>query len=248
VSLTAVPAAAAGGATWQMVGLGDSYASGVGTGTYYQESGSCMRSPKAYPVLDSEQIGAVLSFVACSGATTADVEADQLGALSASTTQATITVGGNDIGFVEVITECALPSWASDCFGAIEVAETLMTTVLPGRLDTLYGDLSAAAPNATVVAVGYPRLFNGEDCSAGTFFTKAEEKALNRAAGLLDKTIHARASAAGFAFVDPRSAFAGHAICDPVPWVNNLTYPVTESFHPNVAGQAAYATLVLGHL
>ena len=34
--------------------------------------------PEAYPVLESQRIGAALSFVACSGATTGDVESSQL--------------------------------------------------------------------------------------------------------------------------------------------------------------------------
>lgn len=57
----------------RLVALGDSYASGVGTRTYYAESGACQRSPYAYPVLDAARIGATLSFRACSGATTTSV-------------------------------------------------------------------------------------------------------------------------------------------------------------------------------
>ena len=236
-SLTVAAPAGARTAARQLVGLGDSYSSGLGTRTYYQNSGSCKRSPKAYPVLAGQRVGAALTFVACAGATTGDVESDQVASLSAGTTDVTMSIGGNDIGFAEVITTCALPWWAGDCFGAIDAAEALTVHVLPGLLDTLYADISADAPNARVLIVGYPRLFNGEDCNAGTFFSPAEEKALNAAADLLDKTIRGRASAAGFTFVDPRSAFVGHAICDDVEWINGLSYPVDESFHPNVLGQ-----------
>jgi hypothetical protein len=248
VSLLTTSAAGARIAAPELAGLGDSYSSGLGTGTYYEDSGSCKRSPDAYPVLDSERIGAALTFVACSGATTADVESDQLSALSSSTTDVTMTVGGNDIGFADVITTCALPSWAGDCFGAIRAARALITGVLPGSLDTLYGDIAAQAPNATVVIVGYPHLFNGEDCDPATFFTPAEEKALNAATNLLDKTIKKRAGAAGFAFANPRKAFQGHAICDDVPWINGLTFPIDESFHPNVLGQQGYADVVAKRL
>jgi hypothetical protein len=246
-----VGGAAATGAspgTPALAGLGDSYASGLGTGDYDGDSGDCKRSPEAYPVLDSQLIGAALTFVACSGATTSDVEANQLGALTASTTDVTITVGGNDIGFVDVITECALPSWASHCFKAIRDARRATRHVLPGRLDTLYDDIATGAPGAKVVVVGYPRLFNGHDCSPLTFFSRKEIERLNASADLLDQTIGTRADAHGFDFVDPRSAFVGHALCDADPWLNNLTYPVEESFHPKVAGQAAYADLVAGHL
>lgn len=241
------PAVGEGAATPQWVGLGDSYASGLGTGHYYSESGDCKRSPDAYAVLDSQQVGASLTFVACSGATTSDVEADQVSSLSASTTDVSITIGGNDIGFTDVLTQCALPSWAGSCNKAINHADKIITGVLPGSLDTLYSDISAGAPSADVFVVGYPRLFNGQDCSALTFFTKKEMARLNSAADLLDTTIQGRAQAHGFTYVDPRSAFVGHAVCDSTPWLNDLTYPVEESFHPKTAGQAAFASLVAAH-
>ena len=115
---------------------------------------------------------------------------------------------------------------------------------MPGRLDTLYNNIRSRAPSAGVVVVGYPRLFNGEDCNAGTFFSPSDESLLNQTADLLDSTTAARASAHGFAFVNPEAAFVGHAVCDSVEWVNGLSNPVMESYHPNRNGQAAYANLV----
>lgn len=233
----------AAAATPQLVGLGDSYASGLGSGDYIAGSGDCYRSTHAYAVVDSQRIGASLQFVACSGATTADVESSQLSALSSATTDVTITIGGNDIGFSDVITQCALPSWASHCFSSIHQAEQAIKHTLPGSLDTLYGDIHADAPNATVVVVGYPRLFNGQNCSDLTFFTAKEMTALNAAADLLDTTIAGRVKAHDFAFADPRSAFVGHAVCDRDSWLHDLTYPVNESFHPKVPGQTEFADL-----
>lgn len=170
-----------------MAGLGDSYASGLGSGDY-GDSGDCRRSTHAYAVLDSQRIGASLIFVACSGATTNDVDADQLTALSASTTDVTPTVGGNDVGFVEVLGTCAL-SGHSGCSAAIDVARALIKSLLPGRLDALYGDIAAKAPGATVVVVGCPRLFNGQDCSVLTSFSRKEMSGLNGTADRIDAVI-----------------------------------------------------------
>jgi lysophospholipase L1-like esterase len=231
------------------VALGDSYSSGVGTRTYYEDSASCYRSPKAYPVLVASQLGASLSFTACSGAKTGDVIANQLGPLSSSTGYVTISIGGNDAGFSDVITECAFPGWASDCDGAINTARSYISNTLPGQLDNVYSAIRSRAPSATVGVVGYPRLFNGEDCNAGTFFTPDEESKLNATADLLANVESGRAAAAGFAFVDPRGAFTGHAVCDNVEWLNGLSNPVSESYHPNVTGQAnGYTPLVYGAL
>lgn len=240
--------APADAASKHLVALGDSYASGVGTRTYYESSGACQRSPYAYPVVDAARVGATLSFRACSGATTTSVLNNQLGTLSGSTTHVTLTVGGNDAGFSKVITTCAQPYWASDCNGAIDDAQSFIRNSLPSRLNPLYRAVRTKAPNAKIVIVGYPRLFNGEDCNAGTFFSPAEETRLNATADLLDTTIRGRASAYGFSFVDPRTAFTGHAICDTTEWVNGLSNPVAESYHPNRRGQTGYANLVDNYL
>src|SRR5690606_19902937 len=156
---------------------------GVGTREYDESSGSCKRSPHAYPVLDASRIGATsLSFVACSGARVADVVGNQLGALDAGATWVTVQVGGNDAGFVDVITECALPEWASDCPGAVAGAQDIINNVLPQRLDGLYAEISVRSPSADVVVVGYPRLFMGEDCNAGTWFSPRDQELLNQTA------------------------------------------------------------------
>ena len=235
-----VPAA---GAT-SYVALGDSYASGVGTRSYYSDSGSCDRSPYAYPVIDAGRVGATLSFQACSGAKTGDVLAKQMGTLAASTTYVTVQVGGNDAGFSSVITTCAEPSWASNCGAAIDKAQAYIKNTLPGQLDSVYAAIRSKAPNAKVTVVGYPHLFNGEDCNAGTWFSPTEESRLNQTADLLDSVTSGRASARGFGFVNPVAAFTGHAICDSSAWINGLSNPVTESYHPNRSGQAGYANLV----
>ena len=50
---------------------------------------------------------------------------------------------------------------------------------------------------------------------------------------------------AGFAFVNPVSAFVGHAVCDRTEWINGLSSPISESYHPNRSGQASgYTPLV----
>jgi hypothetical protein len=41
-----------------------------------------------------------------------------------------------------------------------------------------------------------------------------------------------------------RSASTGHAVCDDTEWINGLSWPVDESYHPNRAGNVAYANLI----
>ncbi len=227
--------------------LGDSYSSGVGTRTYYEDSGSCHRSPKAYPVLVAANLGAPLTFAACSGAKVPDV-LNQLGSLTASTALVSVSVGGNDAGFADVITQCAKP-WPYTCTNEINNANNYIRNTLPGSLDNLYTQIHNRAPNARVAVVGYPRLFNGEECNALARISPGEQSSLNQTADLLATTLSARAAAHGFGFVDVRSAFTGHAVCDDTEWLNGLSNPILESYHPNATGHSAgFAPLVQSRL
>lgn len=241
VGMFAVMASAA--AASQYVALGDSYSSGVGTRVFYSEEGSCDRSPEAYGPKIAAAKGYTLSFQACSGATTANVNSSQLGTLSSSTSLVTITIGGNDAGFSNVILNCAL--YYFTCGSAISEANTFIKNTLPGLLDTTYNNIRAKASTAHVVVLGYPRLFTaeGKTCNVN-FLTSSNEKKLNETGDLLDTTIKARAEAHSFTFVDPRSAFSSHEVCSSSEWLNGQSNPLSESYHPNVSGQAEFTSLI----
>lgn len=243
VPLLVQPPASAAAASY--VALGDSYSSGVGTRSYISDGSSCQRSTYAYPSLVAAAKGYALNFRACSGATVADVTSGQLSALSSSTKYVTLSVGGNDAGFTDVLTECAQPAWASDCNSAIDGAQSYIAGTLPGRLGTLYASIKSKAPNAKVVVAGYPHIFQGEDCNALTWFSPEEETRLNQTADRINARISTAAAAKGFAFVNPTSRFTGHAVCDSTEWLNGLSNPISESYHPNRLGHSSgYAPLV----
>lgn len=205
------------------VALGDSYSSGSGTRSYLNDGTKCERSVNAYPSLIASSRGYALNLRACSGAEVGDVTATQLSALSASTNYVSISVGGNDAGFASVLTGCAKPGWMSNCNGRIDTAQAYIRSSLPNALSTLYASIRAKAPDAKVTVVGYPRIFNGEDCNALTWFSPQEESRLNGTADLLNATLAAQASAKGFAFANPTTAFVGHAVCDRPEWINGLS-------------------------
>ncbi|WP_026930899.1 SGNH/GDSL hydrolase family protein [Glycomyces tenuis] len=234
-ALVLVPASA-WAQTTEYVALGDSYASGVGTRDYIDDGSGCSRSESAYPSLLAAELDADLTFAACSGATTTDLIDDQLGGLSASTDLVTVTVGGNDTGWASVIQQCAYP-YPLTCDAQIDEAERYIREDLPGRLAAAYEAVASAAPNAEVIVLGYPRLFNGEECNVITRISPEEQARLNDAADLLAETVGAAAEAHGLRHIDMRDAFDGHAICDDVEWLNGISWPIAESYHPNVDGQ-----------
>ncbi|MFI2781869.1 SGNH/GDSL hydrolase family protein [Streptomyces sp. ALB3] len=242
LALTGVGVAQAQGsaqsAAVDYVALGDSYSSGVGAGSYDSASGGCKRSTRAYPVLwKAANNPASFAFTACSGARTGDVTAGQLGPLSSATDLVSISIGGNDAGFADVMTTCVLQSEAT-CLNRITTARAYVDSTLPGKLDSVYEAISARAPSAHVVVLGYPRFYKlGGNCVAG--LSERERAAINGAADYLNTATAKRAADHGFTFGDVTPTFTGHEICSGSAWLHSVNWlNIGESYHPTAAGQS----------
>ncbi|SBT44530.1 SGNH/GDSL hydrolase family protein [Micromonospora auratinigra] len=219
-------------ATVNYVALGDSYSSGVGAGPY--DLSTCLRSQKSYaPLWAAAHSVTSFRFPACGGAVTADVINGQVGALSSSTTLVTITIGGNDAGFADVVSSCRLGS-TSACETAVNNAKAFATTTLPGRLDATYAAIRNRAPAARLVVLGYPRLFETGWCGL-LAMSSYKRTILNQAADLLATVTAGRAAAAGATFVDARPFFAGHGVCAADPWIRDVS-GLIEAYHPDADG------------
>jgi hypothetical protein len=223
--------------------LGDSYSSGVGTASYTLDS-TCKRSVYAYPYLWAHKHpGTVLSFVACSGARTSDVLTSQIEAVSSATTLVTMTIGGNDIGFASLIYQCTL----SDCSAALDSARATLESTLGPALDQVYATVkSRAASDATIVVLGYPRVFSSVRCVGELGISSAEETKANQLSDALDALIEKHALADGVVYKSAIAHFTGHAVCSSSPWLNALNlFNTSESYHPNRNGHGSgYLPLV----
>jgi lysophospholipase L1-like esterase len=220
----------------EYVALGDSYAAGVGAGSYDAASRDCRRSSAAHPALWRARHGVVsFRFAACSDATTEDVIKKQVPSVTMETGLVTLTVGGNDAHFADVLADCTLGGERT-CLNAVAKAKRLISDELPGKLDRVFAAIEARAPSARVVVLGYPRLFEANSCLGG--LTSAKRAAINAGADLMATVTAASAERAGAVFVDVRQAFAGHGICGAQPWLHALTSPTSNSYHPNRSGQA----------
>ncbi|MFH7596106.1 SGNH/GDSL hydrolase family protein [Streptomyces racemochromogenes] len=221
------------------VALGDSYSSGVGAGNYDSASGNCKRTTRAYPALwAAAHAPQTFSFTACSGARTGDVLSGQLGPLNAGTDLVSITIGGNDAGFSDVMTTCVLQS-ESTCVNRVNQAKAYVDSTLPGQLDQVYDAIRGRAPSAKVVVLGYPRFYklNGS-CIAG--LTEGERTAINGAADYLNAAIAKRAADHGFTFGSVVGAFTGHEICSGDAWLHSVNWTnIGESYHPTATGQSS---------
>lgn len=221
------------------VALGDSYSAGVGAGSYYSSSGSCDRSPNAYSELwDGANAPASFTFDACSGATTADVVNSQVSVLTSSTTLVSITIGGNDVGFSNTMETCVLDS-TSSCVSAVNSAEAEANSQLPGELDNALNAIKSHAPNARVVVMDYPELYDLSKSSTCIGLSTTDRTDLNQAADLIDSVIQSAAARHGDVFGDVRSRFSGHEICDSSSWLHSTNFlDIDESYHPTASGQS----------
>jgi lysophospholipase L1-like esterase len=237
LAVFASPVAAHAQSKIRYVALGDSYSAGVGAGSY--SDGSCDQSANAYPVLWAKaRRPASFRNRTCSGATTSTVLSSQLAALSRATTLVSITIGGNDVGFSSVLTTCVIFSTGS-CVRAIDAAERKVSGQLPGKLNRVLAAIARHAPNARVVVLGYPDLYDLSKSSGCVGLSTTDRTDLNRAANRLDAQVRAAASRHHDVYADVRSAFSGHQICDASSWLHSVDWlDLGVSYHPTSAGQA----------
>ena len=240
--LAAVLASAAA-ASDSYVALGDSYSSGVGTGSYTLDS-ACKRGVYAYPYLYAQShAGTSLTFAACSGAKTSDLLATQVQAVTSATTLVTMTIGGNDIGFANLIYQCTL----TDCSAALDRTRANLETTLGPSLDRVYSTVkSRAAFGAKIIVLGYPRVFSSAGCLGTLGISSTERAKANALADALDGVTAAHATAGGVTYRSAVGAFTGHAVCAWTPWLNGLNlFNTGESYHPNRSGNSGgYLPLV----
>jgi phospholipase/lecithinase/hemolysin len=241
------------------VAMGDSYASGTALGDY-GTSGACKRSARAYAYRLGAQRGGLLNklkpnLVACSGATTVAVARDQLSALSKKTDLVTISVGGDDLKFADVVKGCV----KGDCKDTINrLAGTAGATLTP-RLKALYAAIRKRVRSDTkVVVIGYPRLFpvapGAEDLGCRNYvyprIRAGEQFAANHLADVLTGVIGAAARAARFIYVDSIPIYDGHDACrGDQRYVNSyIAKSINDSFHPTQRGHEAWALAIVNAL
>jgi len=183
----------------------------------------------------------------------------------------TITIGGNEASFAKVLIHCAIKSdCQQDSFGF--AGGMRLDQFLPQQINgpirtnvmTLLSQIRADAPNASVIVVGYPRLFGGTECGDVRFppflpfwkLSETEQQFLIKQVDALNTMLGEVAAEVGVHFIPNFSdRFKGHEICDdPGPsWFNNLEIGFGDrqwrgSFHPNQRGQLEYANAVNEHI
>jgi lysophospholipase L1-like esterase len=246
------------------VALGDSYTAGPVIPLQIPPYG-CLKSDHNYPHLAAPDLGLpAFRDASCSGAETSDMthaqnvdpgpNPPQFASLDANTRIVSIQIGGNDIGFSEIVKNCTSTTpYGHPCQdryvvnGDDQISDRIAATA-PKVAAVLQG-IHARSPKARVYLVNYlpilPETGNGcwpqvpvayDDVP----YLRAKEKELN--AMLADQ-----AAANNAVLVDAYIAGIGHDACQlPIDrWVEPAA-PTTPAapLHPNLFGMQAMARML----
>lgn len=175
---------------------------------------------------------------------------------------ATISIGGNDIGFATILKTCIDPrgNWQvrATCYASYEDRLELLNNIRNqyGRLVAAYEQILKRTDRLYVI--GYPQIISDTgSCGLNVMLNGTERVFASQLTDYLNAVIEAAADTAGAVYVDVSSALAGYRLCESAtPAVNGITLgddalPILghnllgqESFHPNWRGQLMLAQAI----
>ncbi|WP_330467769.1 SGNH/GDSL hydrolase family protein [Micromonospora zamorensis] len=271
VLLTVATPASAAVPAGRYVALGDSYAAGPLIPT--QVDLNCLRSNRNYPSLVATAASSSsFADVSCSGATTEDILSGgsgalgialppQLNAVTSNTSLVTVQIGGNDIGFSGIITDCAEASLSSPLgspcknrftAGGVDQLQARIVAATP-KVTAVLQAVRRAAPGARVVVLGYPAILpdSGYGCWPVVPIAYQDVPYLRGVEKSLNAMLASAAGANGATYADVYTPSIGRDMCKSsgTRWVEGLVpQNAAAPFHPNARGEQGMATAVLAKL
>lgn len=263
------------------VALGDSYSAGIGTGLDDKElpsEGDCRHGVHAYPELIHRDLNnatgqnTTFQWLSCTGAVTTDIlsgdgakaHEGQVDLLNASLPLdfATLSVGGNDMGFFDVMNACIFrfySFYSGTCEAALEAADAAVkSSVFEQRLGVILHEVLDKVswekrPRFSITVTGYARFFDAnttdcDDMSLGVWYggpklsrdiRRRMNELVDAANAKLRRTVDQvegqfRGARPRVMFVDYDDLFEGHRFCE--PGVLEPAYNRTDSWFFLVGG------------
>jgi lysophospholipase L1-like esterase len=223
------------------------------------------RSAVNYPHLVAERLGYDLVDVTFSGATTAHVLNEsqrghpvQVDALDGTESLVTVTIGGNDVGYVPYLFAAGLPGFATSL---PLLGRALRQALDRGARDEALAHVGASlaavglelrrrAPRATVVFVDYLTLLPPAGTAAPPL-SDARAAVGRHIADTLKRHTETAAADTGCELVRASDASVEHHPWSADPWTTRFGLPVpgrAAPLHPNAAGMRAVADLIVARL
>ncbi|AQT78499.1 hydrolase [Mycolicibacterium litorale] len=248
------------------VALGSSMAAGPGIKP--RAPGSPLaagRSARNYPHLVAQRLGSDLVDVTYSGATTANILREpqhgappQIDALNGSEVLVTVTIGGNDVGYVPLLFAATLPRLLRKLPVLGDKLRELLDPVARdaalNQVGTSLREVGRAvrgrSPQARVLFVDYLTLLPPAGTPAPPLPDDIADLGRHVAQRLEAVTAEA-AQATGCDVVSAAEASRGHHAWSAEPWTigaGSLLPWRPKPFHPNAAGMQAVAGLVVARV
>jgi lysophospholipase L1-like esterase len=256
-------ATAASAKTLDILIAGDSYSSGVGA-SGSTTGGACVRSTATWgqvyaSLARAKGLTVNVNNVACAGGVVADLD-NQMKSVTADTDLVLVTIGGNDVGFANIVVQCFTPliSDPARCKQAVDSGKAKVPGVQTAALQRLQALKARLHPGAKVVVASYPYLANPSNfILRGLFNSYNTGKAARELGDLGDQTVIGAATSANaeagydfVTFVPVKNRFVGHEpnqdpyVDNPQRWVNE--FDLSGPYHPNRNGYIAMAQAVSG--
>jgi lysophospholipase L1-like esterase len=237
------------------VALGSSFAAGAGLGKLQPGSPLlCARSLQGYPQQLARMRHLAIVDMSCGGAVTRHVlqggqyfQGAQIRTITGATRLVTVTVGGNDIGYIGDLSMLAARRSGS-AFGMLVrlfwhgPAATRPYTELHANLLATIRAIRTRAPHATIMVATYPTILPPSGTCPRLGLSIAEADAMRQVADRLAAVTRAAAAEGGAVLVDMHRLGARHDACSAEPWTRGWTNGGVAPFHPTAAGAAAIST------
>ncbi|MYR40600.1 SGNH/GDSL hydrolase family protein [Streptomyces sp. SID5910] len=261
LTLSVTAAAADTTASLDYVALGDSYSAGSGVLPVDPTNLLCLRSTANYPHVIASRTGARLDDVTCGAAETKHFTqaqypgvAPQVNALRADTDLVTLTIGGNDNStFIGAVTACGTAGLLSGGKGSpckdkhgTSFDDQIEANTYPALKEALR-TVRAKAPNARVMALGYPWIVPATadpSCFLKLPIASGDVPYLRGIQAHLNAVVARAAEETGVTYVDFAGVSDGHDACKAAGtrWVEPLLFGSTLApVHPNALGERRMA-------
>lgn len=243
----------------EYVALGSSFAAGAGLGPLQAESPVlCARSVNGYPQVLARSLGLSIVNMSCGGAVTRHVldggqffQGPQIGAITRETRLVTLTIGGNDIGYIGDLSLLAmrrdqgfLAALAKATWGGPEPISERNFTRLETELTSVLRAVRARAPDAVIVVATYPTILPQSGTCTALGLSTDEVDLMRKVGDRLAEASRTAAVETGAIFVDMHQLGESHDACSTSHWTGGLKNNGPAPFHPTQAGAQATASAI----
>ena len=237
------------------VALGDSFTANSYHGPGATGNG-CDQSGRNQPHVVQARLG-YASFVdaSCDGATTNDIltngngDQAQISFVTSTTKLVTVSIGGNDVGFSDIVKNCTLDYLsfggckADYVSGTTDSLSAKISQTQP-KIAQVLATVKSRAPQAKIFVYGYPTLvpMSGSSGCTGLTLASSDIPYIRAKQAEFETMLRSTTQAAGATFIDVYASSNGHDPCASSAWTARVID--LPPLHPTSAGVDAMALQV----